>query len=150
MPLTANEIDELTPRPRPFKVFDGGGMYLYVVPNGSKVWRLKYRLDGRERLMTIGHYPEVSVDQARVVRDDSRALIRMGTDPVVHRRDLRRERQYLHVDPVERGFPRVSALPGETIEIATERRALRLTLAEAREVLNLLGAIVKEERRGAE
>jgi integrase len=64
------------------KLSDGGGMYLTVTPAGTPVWRLKYRLAGKERLYAIGIYPMVSLDAARMERDAVRARIRQGLDPV--------------------------------------------------------------------
>src|SRR4051812_15548385 len=64
------------------KLSDGGGMYLLVTPAGTPVWRLKYRLDGKERLYAIGIYPAISLDAARVERDSIKARIRQGHDPV--------------------------------------------------------------------
>ena len=64
------------------KLSDGGGMYLTVTPAGTPVWRLKYRLGGKERLYAIGIYPAISLDAARLERDTIRARIRQGHDPV--------------------------------------------------------------------
>jgi len=64
------------------KLSDGGGMYLTVTPAGTPVWRLKYRLSGKERLYAIGIYPAISLDAARSERDSIRARIRQGHDPV--------------------------------------------------------------------
>lgn len=68
------------------KLSDGGGLYLTVTPAGTPVWRLKYRLGGKERLYAIGTYPHITLDAARVERDSTKALIRQGYDPVVARR----------------------------------------------------------------
>ena len=64
------------------KLSDGGGMYLTITPAGTPVWRLKYRLAGKERLYAIGIYPAISLDAARTERDTVRARIRQGHDPV--------------------------------------------------------------------
>ncbi len=58
-------------------------MYLLVHPTGSKYWRLKYRLAGKEKVLALGVYPEVSLAEARIRRDDARLLIREGRDPGV-------------------------------------------------------------------
>lgn len=71
------------------KLSDGGGLYLTRTPAGTPVWRLKYRLDGRERLYSIGPYPDVTLEQARRERDLAKAQLRDGRDPV-RARDLRR------------------------------------------------------------
>lgn len=69
------------PREKAFKLADGGGLHLVVRPNGSKLWRLKYRLHGREKLLSFGIYPVVSLADARRRRDDAKRLLTEGTDP---------------------------------------------------------------------
>lgn len=64
-----------------YKLADGGGMYLEVMPTGSKYWRLKYRFGGKERRLAFGVYPDVSLAQARDRRDDARKLLASGIDP---------------------------------------------------------------------
>ncbi len=63
------------------KLFDGGGLHLDVRENGSRYWRMKYRYAGREKLLALGVYPEVSLAEARRRRDAARAQLRSGTDP---------------------------------------------------------------------
>jgi len=63
------------------KLFDGGGLFLLVKPNGSRLWRMKYRFAGKEKLLAFGPYPEVSLKSARDQRDDARRLLRAGADP---------------------------------------------------------------------
>ena len=67
------------------KLFDGGGLYLTLTPAGTAVWRLKYRIGGRERLVAAGVHPEVSLADARAKRDTIRAQLRDGVDPIVAR-----------------------------------------------------------------
>lgn len=75
--LTAIAVKAATPG----KHFDGGGMFLDVRANGSRYWRMKYRYAGRERLLSFGVYPEVSLAEARRRRDAARTAIRDGSDP---------------------------------------------------------------------
>lgn len=63
------------------KLFDGGGLFLYLAPTGSKTWRLAYRIDGRPQTLSIGPYPAVSLAEARQKRDEAKAKLRDGTDP---------------------------------------------------------------------
>jgi integrase len=63
------------------KLFDGGGLFLWLRPNGAKLWRLKYRHSGVEKALSIGVYPEISLKQARAARDEARALLSRGVDP---------------------------------------------------------------------
>ena len=67
---------------KPYKLSDELGLYLLVNPVGSKYWRLKFRLDGVEKLFACGVYPEVSLELARACRDAARVLIAQGIKPV--------------------------------------------------------------------
>jgi integrase len=69
------------------KHFDGGGLYLDVRPNGARYWRMKYRFVGREKLLSLGIFPEVSLAEARRLRDQARTLLRNGTDPMADKAD---------------------------------------------------------------
>lgn len=68
------------------KLADGGGLYLHVYPNGSKLWRLSYRYGGRQRELPIGPYPHISLLDARKKREAAKDLIREGQDPAAERR----------------------------------------------------------------
>jgi integrase len=71
------------------KLWDSGGLHLFVSRKGSKSWRLKYRFAGKEKLLTIGSYPEISLSAARDSRDDAKKLLRAGIDPTDARRKQR-------------------------------------------------------------
>ncbi|MPZ43118.1 MAG: tyrosine-type recombinase/integrase [Betaproteobacteria bacterium] len=73
------------------KLFDGDGLFLLVHSNGSKYWRLKFRLHGKERVLALGVYPAVKLKQARAARDEARSLIAEGKDPVVTKHETKRE-----------------------------------------------------------
>lgn len=81
MKLTDIKCKSAASKEKPYKLADGGGMFLDVRPNGSKYWRLKYRLHGKEKLLSLGVYPEVSLAKAREKRKDARDLIAGGIDP---------------------------------------------------------------------
>lgn len=83
MPLTAAAIQAAKPREKAYKLFDQGGLFLLVHPNGGRYWRLKYRMHGREKLLALGTFPEVSLSKARFRREDARKLIADSTDPSV-------------------------------------------------------------------
>ena len=68
------------------KLSDGKGMYLLVNPTGSKLWRWKYRVLGKEKVMALGAYPDVSLAQARDALDDARKLLAAGSDPMAKRK----------------------------------------------------------------
>ena len=81
--LTASKVKSAKPSAKAYKLADGAGMYLLVHPSGAKYWRLKYRIAGKEKLLALGVYPEVSLAEARIRRDNARLLIRDGRDPGV-------------------------------------------------------------------
>jgi integrase len=80
-PLTDAKVRTIKPAEKPQKLFDGGGLFLLVTPTGGKLWRLKYRFGGIEKLLAIGAYPQTSLAEARQKRDQASALILNGVDP---------------------------------------------------------------------
>ena len=86
MPLTDTAIRKIKPAEKPIKLFDGGGLYLEVAPAGGKWWRLKYRVAGKEKRLSLGVYPDVGLKLARDRRDDARKLLAKGVDPSEHRK----------------------------------------------------------------
>ncbi|MBI1402291.1 MAG: DUF4102 domain-containing protein [Porphyrobacter sp.] len=93
MPLNAMEIKSFRPTDKLYRKPDGLGMYLEVRPNGSKLWFLKYRIDGREKRLGLGSYPDVSLADARTARDEARAEIKAGRDPLHDRKMAKIERR---------------------------------------------------------
>lgn len=85
MPLTDAKVRRADPAEKPYKLADGGGLYLFVTPTGAKSWRMKYRIGGKEKRLTFGLYPEVSLSEARAERDEARRRIRGGADPAKDR-----------------------------------------------------------------
>lgn len=83
MPLKELEVKYAGKRQRPYKLSDGGGLHLLVQPNGSKLWRLKYRFGGKEKLLSFGKYPDVSLAVARQRREKAKALLAQGSDPAL-------------------------------------------------------------------
>jgi len=86
MALTDVEIRLTKPRPKPFKLYDRDGLFLLVNPGGSKLWRWRYRVKGREKLMALGEYPLVNLGQARELLFAARKTFAAGTDPMVKRK----------------------------------------------------------------
>lgn len=83
IPLSDLKCRTAKPRDRAYKLFDGGGMYLYVAPSGSKTWRLRYfKPSGKEGTLIIGKYPIVSLAVARTKRDEAKALLLDNLDPM--------------------------------------------------------------------
>jgi len=83
LPLTIAQIRAAKADSKAIKLFDGGGLFLFVSPKGAKSWRMKYRYGGKEKLLTFGQYPDVSLADARDKRDAARALLRDHKDPAI-------------------------------------------------------------------
>jgi len=79
--LTDTNVRTAKPASKPFKLTDGRGMHLLVTPTGGKLWRLSYRFDGKQKTLALGQYPDISLKQARTLRDEARAMIADGVDP---------------------------------------------------------------------
>ena len=91
MPLTVVEISNAKPKDKPYKLFDGAGLYLLIKPNGSKLWRWKYRIAGREKLLSIGAYSSkpdegVTLKMARDLRHEASKKLDQGIDPSLSKR----------------------------------------------------------------
>lgn len=86
MPLSDTAIKKAKPEPKPYKLADSGGLFLLVSPSGGKSWRWKYRIDGKEKAMGFGTYPDVSLAQAREFRDQARKQKAVGVDPMAERK----------------------------------------------------------------
>jgi len=84
--LSDAAIRAIRPPERPYKLFDERGLYLLVQPSGGRWWRLKYRLAGKERGLSLGTYPDTSLKTARQRRDEARALLAKGIDPSAARK----------------------------------------------------------------
>lgn len=87
MPLTDSACKNAKPDAKPRKIADGGGLYLEIMPNGSKYWRLKYRFAGKEKRLAFGVYPEVSLAEAREKREKARKQIASQIDPSQAKRE---------------------------------------------------------------
>ena len=81
MSLTDTAVKQAKSTSKPMKLSDGKGMYLLVNPNGSKLWRWKYRVLGKEKVMALGAYPETSIAQARNGLLEARKLLAAGAGP---------------------------------------------------------------------
>ncbi|MBV6824494.1 integrase arm-type DNA-binding domain-containing protein [Pseudomonas sp. PD9R] len=81
MPLTDSSIKAAKPKEKPYKLSDGYGLYLEIMPNGSKLWRLKYRHSEKEKRLALGAYPTVPLQKARQRREEARQLLADGIDP---------------------------------------------------------------------
>ena len=81
MALTDTAVRNAKPKDKPYKLSDSQGLFLLVQPGGGRLWRLKYRIDGKEKKLALGVYPDTSLAQARLGRDEARKLLAAGIDP---------------------------------------------------------------------
>ena len=99
MPLTIEAILQAESKEKPYRLYDADGLYLEVAPSGGKWWRLKYRFGGKEKRISLGVFPEVSLDQARIRRDDARQLVKIDIDPSKQRQiDKKHQPEIVKVD----------------------------------------------------
>jgi integrase len=87
MGLTDTEVRKAKPTDKSYKMSDGGGLHLLVMPTGGKLWRWKYRFDGAEKLMAMGQYPAVTLAMARERHAAARNLLASGVDPMAKRKE---------------------------------------------------------------
>jgi integrase len=90
MKLTDRAIANLKATGKQHKHFDGGGLYVHVSPVGGKLWRLFYRFNGKDKLLSFGAYPAVSLKMARERRDEAKALLAQGIDPSEYKKEVRK------------------------------------------------------------
>jgi integrase len=90
MPLTIPEIKNAHPREKAYKLSDEKGLYLLINPNGSKYWRYKYRFGGKEKLLALGVYPDVSLKNARIGREQAQEQLRNMIDPLAAKKERKR------------------------------------------------------------
>ena len=86
MPLSNTAIKNAKPQVKPIRLFDAGGLYLEIAPSGGKWWRLKYRYQHKEKRLSVGVYPDVSLRDARDRRDELRKQLAAGIDPATKRK----------------------------------------------------------------
>lgn len=101
MKLTDTAVKKAKPKAKPFKMADGGGMYIEVMPNGSKYWRLKYRYAGKEKKLALGVYPDVSLSLARERREEARKLLANGGDPGAVKQTQKKQAKIAHENSFE-------------------------------------------------
>ncbi|BBV04032.1 tyrosine-type recombinase/integrase [Providencia rettgeri] len=94
MKLNVKQVEAAKAQDKPYKLTDGGGLYLNVSTTGAKSWRLKYRFDKKEKLLTIGLYPSISLSEARKARDKAKDDLANGIDPS----DIKKEKKFAKVE----------------------------------------------------
>ena len=91
--LTDRTIKAAKPKEKDYKLTDGGGLFLLITKNGGKRWRFKYRFDNKEKIYAIGIYPDVSLSDARIIKNDLRSKVAGGVSPTDEKRKAKEEQQ---------------------------------------------------------
>jgi integrase len=117
MPLTDLKMKNLRPKDKAYKIADFDGLFVLVKPSGSKLFRFKYRVDGKEGLLSFGKYPAVSLSQARLKRDEARKLVAAGINPSIERNEAKAVKDANNANT----FEKIAAL--YLVKIAIEGRA---------------------------
>ena len=98
MPLTDTRIKAAKPTDKVYKIYDAEGLYIEVPPTGSKRWRFKYRINGKEKRISLGIYPEIGLKDAREKRDEARRQVAAGRDPsVIKNKTAYAEKTFQHI-----------------------------------------------------
>lgn len=134
MPLTDTSIRNAKPGPKPTKISDERGLFLLVQPSGAKLWRLKFRIAGKEKKLSLGQYPDVSLKEARRKRDDARATIAAGRDPTWEKR----EHALLARLSADNTF---SAVANEFLDKSAKEGREAVTINKSRWLLSLLSRL---------
>ena len=87
--LTDVKVRTAKPAEKPYRLTDAGGLFLWVTPAGGKIWRLRYEVQGKEKLLSLGPYPALSLIDARAKREEAKAKLRDGKDPSVEKKLVR-------------------------------------------------------------
>lgn len=122
------------------KLFDGGGLFLLVEPRGSKLWRYKYRFEGKAKTISFGAYPEVSLDDARLQRQEARLLLDAGVDPSAARKEA--QAKLKDAGLTTEGPLSVRTLSGGGFEIWKGRAVVKLNEEEAQFVKTFLDKVL--------
>lgn len=93
MALSDREIKSVKPKDKDYKLSDGKGLYLLVTKAGGKLFRLKYRFEGKEKKLSIGSYPDISLKKARSIRDEAKERLAEGVDPSFYKQAVKEEKQ---------------------------------------------------------
>lgn len=127
------EIQKARPQDKPYKLSDGAGLHLLVETNGKKLWRFRYQFDGKEKMISFGSFPTVSLVDARSRRDEARKLLEAGTDPS-------RKKQLDRIAAATSARNTFGAIAEEHLQNLQERGAAETTMIKNRWYLQKLAA----------
>ncbi|WP_288954347.1 tyrosine-type recombinase/integrase [uncultured Citrobacter sp.] len=96
--LTVKQIDAARPAEKSYRLADAGGLFLFVPPSGKKVWRMRYRFDGKEKTLVIGPYPEISLTEARAKQSEAKMKLLAGVDPAEQKQAIKKKEKEAAAD----------------------------------------------------
>jgi integrase len=160
MTLTVVEIKSAKPKEKPYKMADEKGLYLLVNPNGSKLWKFKYRFSGVEKKLSFGAFPDVSLAAARDSRDEARRQLTNAIDPGILKNSIKRSKKIADENSFEavarewhaKFTPKWSKSHGERILIRLEQNIFPWIGKRPIHEVNapdILSALRRIENRGA-
>ncbi len=125
-------LRSIKPRDKQFKLSDGGGLFLLVNPNGSRLWRLAYRFGGRQKALALGSYPATTLADAREARRKAKGLLEAGTDPG----EDKKERKVAVKAAKEAAENTFASVAGKYLTKAEKEGRAAITIGKARWLLN--------------
>jgi integrase len=131
--LTVFAIDRARAKDKPYKLGDGNGLHLLIEPNGSKLWRFRYSFARKEKMISLGSFPAVSLATARMKRDDAKRVLAEGKDPSQRKRD-----EKLAAETAARNT--FGAIAKELLDTLEESKAAARTMSKNRWLLEVLAA----------
>lgn len=138
--LEDQQIRAIQSSVRPFKLTDGKGLHLVVMPNCSRYWRLAYRFSGKQKTLSLGVYPKISLAAARVGRDEARRILANGGDPMEAKSAaIKLKHEKVNVPPAFQ-----LSMTGDALTIQTKDETLTLTTEQTAAIRAFLIAIPSE------
>jgi integrase len=131
--LTVFAIDRARAKEKSYKLSDGNGLHLLIEPNGSKLWRFRYSFARKEKMISLGSFPAVSLAKARMKRDDAKRVLAEGKDPSQRKRD-----EKLAAETAARNT--FGAIAKELLDTLEESKAATRTMSKNRWLLEVLAA----------
>lgn len=138
MKLTDRKINTAKAKDKPYKLFDGKGLYLLINPSGSKLWRFRYRFNKKEKLLSLGIYPDVSLKKARDRLAEAREILADGMDPSTHRKEQKQQKAALQANTFE-AVAREWSTKKHQIEVSQEH-ARRTLIRLEQDIFHWLGS----------
>ncbi len=96
--LTVKQIEAAKPAEKSYRLADSGGLFLFVPPSGKKVWRMRYRFDGKEKTLVIGPYPEINLTEARAKQSEAKMKLLTGVDPSEQKQAIKKKEKEAAAD----------------------------------------------------